>query len=75
MAATDPERRRLSARVAAIERHNGSGDPRIAELRAQLAEQGLAEHIRQLVNAAPPLTPAQRARLALLLAPDSSDGS
>ena len=37
------------------------------QLRQQLRAERLAEHIERTVNAAPPLTAAQRDRLALLL--------
>jgi hypothetical protein len=70
MAATDPERRLLSARVAAIERHNGGDDPRVAGLRAELKAAALRDQIRRDVASWPPLTAAVRAELALLLAGD-----
>ena len=37
--------------------------------RRELAEANLEQHIREVVDAAPPLTAAQRERLALLLNP------
>ena len=67
MAAKSPPRRRLSAAIAAIERHNGPDDPRITGLRAELVIEGLAEHIRRIVDAAPPPTNEQRLRLAAIL--------
>lgn len=39
----------------------------VTELRRQLKAERLEEHIRRLVDEAPPLTPAQRDRLAVLL--------
>jgi hypothetical protein len=39
----------------------------VLEARRQLAEANIAEAIRRVVDAAPPLTPEQRDRLALLL--------
>lgn len=42
-------------------------DADVTELRRQLKAERLAEHITDLVDAAPPLTAAQRDRLALLL--------
>jgi hypothetical protein len=42
---------------------------RIDEARADLAATTLEDHIRRVVDAAPPLTPEQRERLALLLHP------
>lgn len=67
MAAHNPERRRLSCTVAAIEKHNGADDPRIPPLRAELATEKLAEHIRSVIASAPPLTAEQAARLRALL--------
>lgn len=67
MAAKSSPRRHLSAAIAAIERHNGPDDPRITGLRAELVIEGLAEHIRKIVDAAPPPTDGQRLRLAAIL--------
>ena len=74
MAAKSPRRRRLVCTIAARERHNPD-DPEIPALRAELAAEGLAEHIKRVVDAAPPLTPAQRERLALLLRPGAANAS
>jgi hypothetical protein len=74
LAAKSPPRRRLSAAIAAIERHNGPDDPRITGLRAELVIEGLAEHIRSVVDDAPPLTAQQRERLSLLLNPGTPGG-
>lgn len=67
MPAHSPARRRVSAAVAAVERHHGPDDPRLPELRRNLRAAELEEHVRRLVDAAPPLTAAQRDRLAALL--------
>lgn len=75
MATKNRERQRLVSTVAALERHNGPDDPRLPSLRAELATEGLAEHIRKVVDSWPPLTPAQRDRLALLLNPGAGHGS
>jgi hypothetical protein len=56
-----------AATIAAIERHNGPHDPRLPDLQRDLRAAELEEHIRQLVDAAPPLTSEQRQRLAGLL--------
>lgn len=58
MAAKSSTRRRLSASVAARERHT-PGDPELPALRAELATERIAEEI----GSAPPLADAQRARL------------
>ena len=41
----------------------------VEQARRDLAAANLEEHIRRVVDAAPPLTPEQRARLSLLLNP------
>jgi hypothetical protein len=74
MATKNPVRQHLVSTVAALERHHPA-DPRIPSLRAELAAEGLAEHIKRVVDAAPPLTAAQRERLALLLNPGAGHGS
>ena len=68
MAADSPTRQRLVSIIAALERHNPA-DPRIPCLRAELATEGLAEHIARVVDSWPPLTDDQRARLSRLLNP------
>lgn len=54
------------ARVAALCRHRPN-DPKTHELAAAFKAERLAQHIRRVVDSAPPLTPAQRDRLAVLL--------
>ena len=72
MAAHDPALRRLAARAGAAA---ANGAPDIDERRAELAEARLANHIRRVCAAAPPLTTAQRDRLAALLRPTTgTDG-
>ena len=64
--AVPPELAHRRARVARLTQ----GDPeRLEEARRDLAEANLEAHIRKVVDAAPPLTAAQRERLALLLHP------
>ncbi|MBB5828138.1 hypothetical protein [Micromonospora carbonacea] len=66
------EQRRERARMAVLHRHNPE---RAAELRRDYHVDQLAERIAAVVNAAPPLTDEQRARLAGLLAsPQASKG-
>ncbi|MFD0003546.1 hypothetical protein ACFVJ4_14135 [Streptomyces sp. NPDC127178] len=76
MAAKTPERRKICAEIAATERHHGPDDPKLPEMHRDLRAAGLEEHIRHVVDAAPPLTDAQRSKLAVLLltAPQSVDG-
>ena len=70
MPAKSPVRRHIVASVAAIEKNCGPHDPRLPDLRSELAAQKLEEHIRS----APPLSAEQTARLrALLPAPSAGD--
>jgi len=69
MAAHDPALRRLAARAGAAAR-NGAAD--VDERRAELAAGRLENHIRRVVASAPPLTAAQRDRLATLLRPGTT---
>jgi hypothetical protein len=57
------------ARVAGLKRHRDDDDPTVTAAVSELKAARLAEHIRQLVDAAPPLTDQQRARLVALLQP------
>ncbi len=64
MAAHDPAVRRLAARKAAQSRWNKPN----GETASALAEAQLANYIKRVVDQAPPLTPGQRSKLAVLLA-------
>lgn len=59
------------ARVASLTRSRTHDDPELVQARADLAAAGqaarVAEAVRVLVDAAPPLTETQRAELAALL--------
>ncbi len=61
-----PAEKTERARVAALRRHRPN-DPKTHELTAAFKAERLAQHIRRVVDSAPPLTPAQRDRLAVLL--------
>lgn len=66
----------MRARIARAERSAKRQDTpeqrdRVRALRADYAAEKLAEYIEQVIAAAPPLTPEQRDRLALLLRPTS----
>lgn len=61
--------RTIIALYAAEHRKKNRNPDRIAELRLMLRETQLAEHIREVVDSAPPLTPEQLQRLSLLLIP------
>jgi hypothetical protein len=54
-------------RLNALQRYRRPDDPAIADARRDLAAASLAEYIVKVVDAAPPLTEDQRARLATLL--------
>ncbi len=55
------------ARVAALSRDRAPDDPELLDARRNLRAERLAAAIRETVDAAPPLTDDQRARLAALL--------
>lgn len=57
----------MAARVAGIESLCGPNDERLPELRRDLRAAELEEHVRRIVDAAPPLTNDQRNRIAQLL--------
>ncbi len=61
-----PAEKTERARIAATRRHRPN-DPKTDELAAKFKSDRLAQHIRRVVDSAPPLTPAQRDRLAVLL--------
>jgi len=48
-------------------RRHRPNDPKTDELAAKFKAGRLAQHISRVVDSAPPLTPAQRDRLAVLL--------
>jgi ribosomal protein L4 len=54
------------ARVAALRRHRPN-DPKTHELAAKFKAERLAQHISRVVDSAPPLSQAQKDRLAVLL--------
>ncbi|MGH3319486.1 MAG: hypothetical protein ACRDN9_04785 [Streptosporangiaceae bacterium] len=67
--------RPYSGRVNALKRYRPPDDPAIADAERDLAAASLEEHVRKVVDLFPPLTQAQRDRLAVLLrpAPDSGE--
>ncbi len=65
-----PEARRRRGHLASLHaRADRVPVEAIADARRDYAAQVLEDHIRRVVDAAPPLTPEQRDRLALLLRP------
>ena len=64
----DPDVARERGRVGSLAAA-GASPARLEEARVNLAAARLAEHIRRVVDGAPPLTAAQCERLALLLQP------
>lgn len=67
MALKSTERTRVAARIAARTKHHGPDDPELPALRRDMLVASLAERIREVVDAAPPLTPEQVSRLRSLL--------
>ena len=55
------------AKVGALSRSRSESDPELIAARRDLKAEKLAEHIAKVVAEAPPLTPEQRDRLAVLL--------
>jgi hypothetical protein len=62
-----PEARKVQGRIAAASRHHPGDTATIANDKRQYRYLVLEDYIKRVVDAAPPLTPAQRDRLALLL--------
>lgn len=58
------------ARVASLSRSRTPDDPELVAARRDLRATRAESYIRELVASAPPLTPDQRRRLAVLLLPD-----
>jgi hypothetical protein len=69
-----PEGRRRRARAAALSRHHPDQPEIAAEDRRELKAAAMERHIKALVDTFPPLTEAQRARLAVLLLVPGGDG-
>lgn len=55
------------ARVASLTRSRTPDDPDLLDARRNLTAANLAAYIKRTVDAAPPLSPEQRQRLAALL--------
>ena len=67
MPSTDPTWQHYRGRVAALTRSRPDDDPELVEARRRLAELRLADNVQKLVDAAPPLTDAQRERIISIL--------
>lgn len=59
----------LRGRVASLSRSRSANDPDLIEARRALAAEKLAAYVSKTVADAPPLTSAQRDRIASLLRP------
>ncbi len=66
MPSNDPVTRTAIARIAAHSRWRTTPDA-VAQERRELDVRRVEDHIRRLVEAAPPLTPEQQDRLFMLL--------
>jgi hypothetical protein len=62
------------ARVASLTRSRRPDDPDLIDARRDLAAERLADHVRRVVDTAPPLTDEQRNRIAALLRDTSGGG-
>jgi hypothetical protein len=69
------EAQRARSELGLAYRRRNSTPEQIAEARRNLTEANLTARIREAVAAWPPLTDAQRERLALLLHPGSGDAA
>lgn len=58
------------ARIASAKRQDPNAD--VAELQRQLKAERLADHIKRVVDSAPPLTQEQRCHIASLLRVDAA---
>lgn len=57
------------ARVGSLSRSRSDDDPELVEARRNLAAANIEDYVEKVLAAAPPLTDAQRSRLAELLKP------
>ena len=60
-------RTRARARVSALKRHHPEGGPAVDTAVRDLRATALEEHIREIIDQAPGLSPEQAERLAALL--------
>lgn len=67
MSPNNPTLASAHGRVAALKRHHPAEPARATTAERDLAAAKLAAYIDKVVAEAPPLTPAQRGRLAVLL--------
>ena len=56
-------------RLNALQRHRPADDPELIEARRDLKAAHLEQYVARVVSEAPPLTPAQLDRIAVLLRP------
>lgn len=61
-----------SRRHNALRRYRDPDDPEMQEAAREMRAASLEDHIRDVVDQAPPLTAEQRSRLATLLRPSDS---
>ncbi|NWN88176.1 MAG: hypothetical protein HLX51_06490 [Micrococcaceae bacterium] len=62
------------AKIASLSRFKKDDDPAIIKARQNLKALKLEEHVRNVVNEAPPLTAEQADRIAKLLSPTQGGG-
>ena len=63
------------ARIAALSRDRKPDDPELLDAGRDLAYERLAEHVRKVVDAAPPATADQLARIAAILVGTATDAA
>jgi hypothetical protein len=63
---------RARSTLIALKRHRQPGDPAIADAERDLRAEKLADHARKVAESFPPLTDAQRLKIASLLLPSST---
>ena len=63
------------ARIAALSRDRKPDDPELLDAGRDLAYERLAENVRKVVDAAPPATADQLARIAAILAGTATDAA
>lgn len=72
--ALSPAGRNLRAKRAILTRHRGPDAPETIQAERDYRAEVLAEHVRKVVDSFPPLTAAQRDRIAALLCAPTSSG-
>lgn len=70
-----PDTRAAVARANVLHRHRPAGHPELIDARREAAAATLADYVSAIVTDAPPLTDAQRDRIAALLRPAGGEAA